>query len=75
MIYNKDLKDYEFNNIEEYFDYIIESIINGQRKQANDLVGELSKGQKKDFMDWAGFMSINDDPYVNEALKLVLNKL
>ncbi len=39
----------DFNTIEEYFQYIIDSIINGQKNQAIILFEDLSKEQKMSF--------------------------
>lgn len=46
MVSKKTLKDYEFETIETYFDYIVESYINGQLMQVCDLCKNLSKKQK-----------------------------
>lgn len=43
IISNNDLKDYDFNNFERYFEYIIESDINEQFTQVRNLVKVLSK--------------------------------
>ena len=42
MIGKKTLKAYEFRQIEDYFDYIEESIINGNFQQVEDLFNKLS---------------------------------
>ena len=47
MISRKTLKEYEFRAIENYFDYIEESIINGNFSQVKDLFKDLSKSQQK----------------------------
>ena len=47
MISKKDLKDYEFRTIESYFDYIIDSRINGNFSQVKSLFNKLNKQQKK----------------------------
>lgn len=52
MIKDKDLKAYDFQDITEYFEYIVESRTNGQRKQAKDLYASLSEAQKESFKDW-----------------------
>jgi len=46
MISKNTLKKYEFRQIENYFDYIEESIINGNFSQVKDLFNKLSKSQK-----------------------------
>jgi len=50
MISKKDLKDYKFMSIEAYFDYIIDSQINGNHSQVKDLFKKLGKNQKRLFM-------------------------
>ena len=47
MIGKKTLKEYGFNRIENYFDYIEDSIINGNFSQVKDLFKKLSKSQQK----------------------------
>ena len=49
MITQKDLKEYQFSGIVQYFDYVLESIVNGQRKQARDLVSRMSQRQRNQF--------------------------
>lgn len=48
MVSKKTIKGLDFNTIEEYFDYILDSIINGNG-QAPDLFKKLSKDQKMAF--------------------------
>lgn len=40
-------KVYEFENEYEYFDYIIESLINGNRAQCRKLFNDLREADKK----------------------------
>ena len=49
MVSQKLIKSLDFQNINEYFDYIIDSIINGQPQQAKELFVKLSSKQKLDF--------------------------
>lgn len=42
----------DFETIEDYFEYITDSIMNGQRKQAQTLYKNLSEKQKTDFLCW-----------------------
>ena len=55
MVHKKDLKDYNFDSIEVYFNYILESKINGQYSQVQKLINELSKNQKKQFINYLEF--------------------
>ena len=54
------LKDYEFETIEDYYEYIIESEINGNRSQMRDLFKRLSKGQKASFLAWLRINNIEN---------------
>jgi hypothetical protein len=71
MVGIKTLKSYELNNIEEYFNYIIDSIINGQKKQAKTLINKLSKDQKKEFINFT--LECGSDSYIIEATNLTLS--
>lgn len=50
MVTKKTILGLDFNTIEEYFDYIVESVINGQKEQARELFKDLSKEQRKGFL-------------------------
>ncbi len=52
MISKKLLKDYEFKSIEDYYNYIIDSQINGNNSQVRDLFKNLSNEQKKTFFNY-----------------------
>lgn len=52
MIDANQLRELEFNSMEEYFDYIADSFINGQIAQTKDLFGRLSAKQRDDFFDY-----------------------
>jgi hypothetical protein len=47
MITEKEIQDYGFEDINDYFDYIVDSRMNGQHKQARNLYNALSDGQKE----------------------------
>lgn len=46
------VKEYGFDTIEEYFNYIIESKINGQHTQVQNLIKQLSKKDIAHFIKW-----------------------
>lgn len=51
MKYAEDLaKEYDFNSAEEYYQYIIDSVSNGQRQQAKDLFGRMENYDKERFL-------------------------
>lgn len=52
MVSKKLIKSYDFETIENYFDYILESEINGQRSQVESLIKALSTQQKKDCLNY-----------------------
>ncbi len=55
MISNKDIKGLDFNTIEEYFSYIADSIVNGQRQQAHELIKKASLQQRRDALNYFEF--------------------
>lgn len=73
MVSNKTLKDYEFKSIFDYYNYIVESIVNGQRQQAKELINNLSKEQKKDAINY--FSIIGESEHDKQAEKLTLELL
>ena len=55
MITRKTLSEYRFSDINGYFEYIIDSVTNGQRSQASDLIYAMSKKQIADFSLWLDY--------------------
>jgi hypothetical protein len=52
MVSKKALKIYGFKTMEEFFDYIIDSKINGQSTQCVTLIKEMSLKQMKYFLKY-----------------------
>jgi hypothetical protein len=52
MISKKDLKSYNFSDLTEYFNYILESEINGQFGQVAQLILDLSKPQRIELFEY-----------------------
>ena len=71
MVSKKDLKEYEFKNIEFYFEYIIESIINGQNKQVHDLIKKLSIEQKKNALTYFKYY-IEQNEFTQKAINKII---
>ena len=67
MIGKKTLKNYEFRAIENYFDYIEDSIINGNFSQVKDLFNKLSKSQKRLSLKYF----VNNTETLNYLLNLI----
>lgn len=71
MVSQNKIKGLDFETIEDYYNYVIESKINGQHKQCNDLIIEMSKQQKIDFIRHANQFTETEDILwcINETLK------
>jgi hypothetical protein len=52
MIGKATLKEYGFNTLEDYCNYIVDSQINGQHRQVKELFNKLSEDQKRFFIGW-----------------------
>jgi hypothetical protein len=50
MVSQKDIQGLDFENIGQYFEYCIDSITNGNRTQARELIKKMSSSQKKAFL-------------------------
>lgn len=49
--YAEDLaKDFDFTTEQEYFDYIVESLVNGQRQQVRSLFNKMHKDSQQEFL-------------------------
>jgi len=48
MVGKKTLKDYEIDHIYDYYDMVLESLVNGQRTQAKEQGLRLTKLQRYD---------------------------
>lgn len=76
MVSNKTIKDYNFEVIEDYFNYIEKSIINGQRAQAENLIKKLSKEQKKQALNWFDEnLSLYNTDSAKEAITTIIEVL
>ena len=74
MVTLKTIKDYEFENIEDYYDYVLGSYINGNYGQCRELIKKLSKEQKKDCYEYLQDLYVND-VNVNTVLKILFNAI
>lgn len=50
MVSKKGIKEYGFQTIDQYYEYVIQSKINGQVSQAINLIEKMSKEQKRSFL-------------------------
>ena len=70
---NKLLKDYDCNNINQYFDIILESYHNGQRKQCNEQFKVLPIKERKCFLGYA--MALHEWNHDNVEFQFFLSIL
>lgn len=79
MVSIKYIKGLDFDNIEEYFNYIVESDINGQVQQSKELYNKLSVPQKEAFRTWFltfyHYDAADEGVKVETELQKFLNKL
>ena len=77
MISKRDLKEHELTNIESYYDFIVNSQVNGQFKQVQSLINELSSNQKKDALDYISNLYAPDNvpDYVNKVQSKILESI
>lgn len=55
MVSQKTITSLDFKTLEEYYQYILDSYINGNLMQVENLITEFSKNQKKDFITWLDY--------------------
>ena len=61
MVSKSTIKAYDFETIEDYYDYIVLSKINGQHGQVESLIKAMSKTQKKECLHW-----LNEEPFSSD---------
>ena len=61
MIGKSTLKKYEFNDMGEYFSYIVDSQINGNHSQVRELYNKLNGEQQKEFFNWLKLNQVKFD--------------
>lgn len=61
MITQTKITALDFKVIQDYFDYILLSEINGQRTQVISLIKAMSKDQKKHCLIWFDLQDESDD--------------
>ncbi len=75
MVSRKSIKDYGFKSLNDYYDYIVESEINGQRGLVVELIDELSKIQSVEFIQWMKREGVQDTSIRQELEVLTLKSL
>lgn len=71
MVSNKTIKGLDFETIEDYFQYILDSNVNGQKQQAKELYNKLSRRQINHFANWLTISQIEGITNNEDNLKLV----
>ena len=70
MISKKYIKDLEFENIEEFFNYVLESKINGNYTQTKEFIKKMNKEQYLYFLNWLSQFDFIE--YEHEFIKMRL---
>lgn len=72
MVTEEKIKALDFETFEQYMEYILESVTNGQMQQAKKLISEMSKAQKIDFIHFLGEYGQNSNVVYTRELTLSL---
>ena len=65
-------KEYDFEFEHEYYDYIVESLINGQRQQVRDLFNQMHNDDKQYFLN--NYLE-EDSSYHTSTRKICIGEL
>ena len=65
-------KEYDFETKEDYFNYIVESLINGQRQQVKNLFNAMKKDDQKEFL--IDYLE-NDNGYQTSTKNICISEL
>jgi hypothetical protein len=68
MISKQYIKELDFETIEDLFNYILDSEVNGNINQCKELINKLSKSQFKEFIFYLRMHNINQDRFINFRL-------
>lgn len=52
MVSNKRIKELDFRDINDYYEYVLKSYNNGRHLQVEELIIKMSKDQKMQFMKY-----------------------
>jgi len=74
MITKTDLKNYNFPNIEFYFDYVLESVVNGQISQVRGLIEAMSQRQKNHFLWYLDNVCPYHHSYIDRVKEISFNR-
>ncbi len=72
MVSLETLKKHNFKTITQYYEYILKSLVNGQRKQAETLAIALSIAQKVDAIE---YLEDYVSKVASECKNLILNAI
>jgi len=76
MVSKKLIKSYDFETIEDYFNYILDSETNGQRSQVESLIKALSTQQKKHCLSYfRNSFGTNKNADLETVQNLIFQKL
>jgi erythromycin esterase-like protein len=60
------IKQFDFDSIEEYYEYILDCISKSERAQARHLYHAMNKGERSEFFDWVETSHFYEDDHVDE---------
>lgn len=74
MVSKETIKGLEFSDIVDYYEYVADSILNGQKTQATRLINEMSNNQKKEAINYFKdrIKLFDKESHFNQALELTL---
>ena len=73
MISKKYIKELGFVNMQDFFDYVVESKINGNYRQTKEFIQKMNKEQQlefKDYMKYMGFEQEIQDELINIIMEV-----
>ena len=75
MVSRETIKDYGFKSLNDYYDYIVDSKINGNHSSVVELIDALSKIQAVEFIQWMKREGVQDSSIRQELEILTLKSL
>lgn len=74
MIGKNTLKVYGYNSINEYWNMIYNSLLNGQIRQTKEYIAKMNKSQKREFM-YFFIWDLSDSKIKNGLLQFLIEDL
>lgn len=65
-------KEYDFSNENEYFQYIVDSLVNGNRQQVRDLFNQMKPEDQEEFL--TTYLDVKNG-FQKSVLNICINEL